>query len=376
MNGTTGPGGAAAAVPPSPAPSPDRRAVGVLLPDELAATFSAALARAAAEAREELGPVEVREIPWEDTTLAHRAKSHGTGSSAWLRAREAPMDAGGAAKLRECVALAAFQAPVDLRDLAPKLRFVQGIAAGVGPLVGALAGAGVPVCSAAGASAAKVAEFAMSRVLAVWTDQRKLDELQRARRWEPDEVDSRTIEGRSMLVVGTGGIGQALARRAAAFGLRVAGVRRRPELGVPPGFERVEGPEKLTEMLPDADAVVLAAPATPRTHHLIGADELSAFRHGAVLCNVARGSLVDEEAVVAALVSGRLGAAVLDVTATEPLSRRSPLWRAPNAYLSPHVANSWTPAYFGAVIRLFVDNLIRDGRGEPLRNQVDFDEGY
>jgi D-2-hydroxyacid dehydrogenase (NADP+) len=356
-------------------PGSQRRVVGVLLPGDMAATFSDALARAAA-AREGLGPVEVRAIRWEDTTAAHRAKSRGSRSAAWLRAHEAPLDADGVALLAGCVALAAFQAPVDLRDLAPELRFVQGVAAGVGPLLGALAGSGLRVCSAAGASSGKVAEFAMARLLAVWTDQRKLDDLQRARRWEPDEVDSRPVEGRSVLVVGTGGIGRALARRAGAFGLRVHGVRRRPELGAPAGFERVEGPDRLTAMLPEADAVVLAAPATTRTDRLIGADELARFRPGAVLCNVSRGSLVDEEAVVAALVSGRLGAAILDVTATEPLSRRSPLWRAPNTYLSPHVANSWTPAYFSAVIGLFVDNLVRDARGEPLVNEVDFAEGY
>jgi phosphoglycerate dehydrogenase-like enzyme len=154
------------------------------------------------------------------------------------------------------------------------------------------------------------------------------------------------------------------------------GVRRRPSLGVPEGFERVAGPESLRALLAVADAVVLAAPATERTTGLIGAGELAAMKPGALLCNVARGSLVDEDALVTALESGHLGAAVLDVTAHEPLSRRSRLWAAPRAYLSPHVANAWRPEYVAAVLGLLAENVARHQRGEPLRNEVDLEQGY
>lgn len=291
-------------------------------------------------------------------------------------ARQSPADEAQRAALADADVIVAFGLPAELDRLAPRVRFVQATSAGVEQFVRALTGTSVRLASAAGVAADKVAEFAMARLVTVWSDARTLDALQRARRWDRVEVDKRPIAGRTVLVVGTGGIGGAFARRAPAFGLRCVGIRRRPELGAPAGFERVVGQSALTSELPGADAVVLALPATGKSARLIGEAELAAMRPGAVLCNVARGSLVDEGALVAALASGHLGAAVLDVTVTEPLSRRSPLWRAPNAYLSPHVANDMTPEYIGAIARLAVENIGRDARGEPLANLVDLDEGY
>lgn len=320
--------------------------------------------------------LEVEAVGWSDHPAVRRAKARGDRSSAWIQAHESPLDDEQRAVLGDADVLVGFELPWAVDRLAPKLRFVQSISAGVAPLVGVLRGCGVRLASAAGLSGDKVAEFAMARLLTVWTGARLLDSLQRARRWAPDEVDVSALAGRTVLVVGTGGIGRAFARRAAAFDFRCVGIRRRPELGAPAGFERVVGPDAFHAELRGADAVVLALPATDRTERLVDAAALDAMKPGAVLCNVARGTLVDEDALVASLTAGHLGAAVLDVTATEPLSRRSPLWRAPNVYLSPHVANDWTPEYLDAVARLVVDNLARDLHGEPLVNLVDLAEGY
>jgi phosphoglycerate dehydrogenase-like enzyme len=323
-------------------------------------------------------PIELREVGWIDERAVRRAKALANRSAKWLESHERPLDDAQRAVLAEADVLVGFELPVGLERLSPRARFVQATAAGVAPMVGALkcGGAAIRLSSAAGLSGDKVAEFAMARLLSVWTDGRKIEALQRARRWAPDEVDTTTVRGRTVVVVGTGGIGQAFARRAAAFDVRCVGVRRRPELGTPPGFERVVGPDGFLGELHGADAVLLALPETKKTGHLVGAEELAAMKPGAVLCNVARGALVDEDALVAALTAGRLGAAVLDVAATEPLPRRSPLWRAPNVYLSPHVANDWEPPYVDAIARLLVENILRDEKGEQLLNLVDLDEGY
>ena len=144
-------------------------------------------------------------------------------------------------------------------------------------------------------------------------------------------------------------------------------MRRRPAPS--PVAEEVVGPGQLRDLLPRSDAVVVCAPATPETRDLFGAREFAAMKRGAVFCNVARGSLVDEDALVDALHSGHLGAAVLDVTRQEPLPADSPLWDAPNLHLSPHSAAS-LDRYAENLFELFADNLDRYLRGEPLRNVV------
>jgi phosphoglycerate dehydrogenase-like enzyme len=322
------------------------------------------------------GVAHVRAIGWVDSPEVRHAKTEGTRRPAWIRAHERMLTDRQREDLAAAEVLVALDVPFDVVELAPHLRWVQAIGAGVGQLVAVLRGTGVGLCSAAGLGSDKIAEFVMARLLGVWTDLRQLDRLQRARRWAPHEVVVDSVAGRTMVVIGTGGIGQAVAHRARPFDVRVVGVRRQPELGAPDGFDRVVGPETLTGLLGEADAVVVAAPATARTRGLIGKDELAAMREGAVLCNVARGALVDEQAVVEALESGHLGAAVLDVFAQEPLSRRNPLWTAPRAYLSPHIANAERPEYMARIVALLADNIERERRGRPLRNGVDFDEGY
>jgi len=320
--------------------------------------------------------LEVEMVDWADRPDVALAKA-AEGTRSWIVANETPVDDRQRRQLARAHVLLALDAPVDLPGLAPRLRWVQAVGAGIGPLAATLRGTGIPVHTTAGASSVPIAEFVMARLLGVWKRVRTFDELQRSRTWAPPTAapPSVGVAGRTLGIVGTGSIGREIARRAAAFDLRVVGVRRRPELAPPPGFDRVVGADRLAEVLPECDALVLAAPGTARTDRLIGATELAALPAGAVLCNVARGTLVDEAALVASLESGHLAAAILDVTDPEPPSRQNPLWGLPGVYLSPH-ASALVPGHFERVTEIFLDNLRRDQAGEPLRNPADLDEGY
>ena len=167
-----------------------------------------------------------------------------------------------------------------------------------------------------------------------------------------------------------------MARRAKAFETTVLGNRRSARPGdTDPDVDELYGLDELDEMLARCDAVVLSAPHTPETIDLFDAERLARLKPGAVVVNVGRGSIIDEAALVAALESGHVGAAVLDVTREEPLPADSPLWDAPNMYLSPHCSTA-REGYNEALMELFCDNLERFLADEPLRNVVDPDRGY
>jgi phosphoglycerate dehydrogenase-like enzyme len=178
-----------------------------------------------------------------------------------------------------------------------------------------------------------------------------------------------------MVIVGLGAVGGAVARAAAALGVRVSGVRRNPAAGRPEGVSAVTGPDRLPALLPTADAVVLAAPLTASTRSLIGAPELALMKPGAILVNVARGKLVDERALDDALARGALGGAALDVFEREPLDPASPLWDRPNVILTPHTSG-FRQDYWEAVADLFIENARRLESGQPLLNLVDKRAGY
>src|SRR6185436_831300 len=178
-----------------------------------------------------------------------------------------------------------------------------------------------------------------------------------------------------MGIVGLGAIGVELVKIAAPFGFHVSAIRRRANEPPPDGVEEVWPPSRLHDLLAGSDVVVLAVPHTPETKHLIGHEELHRVKRGSLLVNVARGKLVDDEAVVAALRDGRLGGAALDVFGREPLDPSSPYWDLANVIITPHTSGAmqdyWTP-----LLALFAENLTRFEKGEPLRNVVDKVAGY
>ena len=178
-----------------------------------------------------------------------------------------------------------------------------------------------------------------------------------------------------MLVVGVGAIGGETARLFAAFGAEVAGIRRRPDGPPAPGVNEMHGPEALLDQLSQADVVVIAAPQTVQTWHLVGDEQIDAMKPGAVLVNVSRGKLIDEPALVRALEHRRLRGAALDVFEHEPLAPDSPLWSMPNVLITPHVAG-FRPDHWDAVTALFADNLRRFESGQLLLNVVDKVAGY
>jgi phosphoglycerate dehydrogenase-like enzyme len=215
-----------------------------------------------------------------------------------------------------------------------------------------------------------MAEYVLAWILRV--TQRTSDYLaaQRQRRWIEHDVPER-LAGKTLAIVGLGDIGRTIARHARLLGMRVIGVSRsgRPVAGI----DRVLRPASLHRALADADFVVLTVPLTRETRGLIGARELAAMRPTAWLLNIARGPVMDETALIAALRDQRIRGAVLDVFAEEPLPPEHPLWTLPNAVITPHVAGPSTP---DELTPIFNENLARWIEGRPLRHVVDRTRGY
>lgn len=217
----------------------------------------------------------------------------------------------------------------------------------------------------AGGNADSCAELAVLHLLAL---ARRLDESRRVlaeRRW-PDRPVGRSLLDATIVIVGLGAIGSALARRLAPFGSRLLGVRARPELGGPAGLELVAGPDELPALLSQADAVMCCTVLHGGNAGLFGEAEFAAMKPGALFVNVARGALVDEPALLAALQSGQVGGAGLDVFEHEPADPASPLVRHPHVIATPHVG--WHTGFmFRQTSEVFAHNLLRYGRGEqPL----------
>jgi phosphoglycerate dehydrogenase-like enzyme len=196
-------------------------------------------------------------------------------------------------------------------------------------------------------------------------------EQQRAHVWQ--EAMGALLQGRTAVIVGLGAIGTAVATRLRAFGVHVIGVRRTP--GVASDVDELVGPDQLHATLGRAHIVVVAAPGTAANENMFDATAFAAMRSGSLFVNVARGLLVDEDALVDALRSGHLRAAAIDVAREEPLPSDSPLWDTPNLAISPHSSAS-AERYLERVGELFYDNLARYVAGEELRNVVDLTHGY
>lgn len=258
----------------------------------------------------------------------------------------------------------------------PRLRWVHTIPAGGGQQVrAARLGdddlARVLFTTSAGVHAAPLAEFAVFGVLAGAKRLPWLLGMQRERRWGPREPLGLLAET-TVLVVGLGAIGRLTATKLTALGCRVVGVHRRT---VDADVESIVPVDGFAEAAATADAIVLALPGTDATRGMLSAEVLEHIKPGATVVNVGRGTTVDEPALIEALQDGRVGLAVLDVTAVEPLPDDSPLWTLPNVVLAPHTA-AISPHEPRLIAELFAENARRLLEGEPLLNVVDTREFY
>jgi phosphoglycerate dehydrogenase-like enzyme len=264
----------------------------------------------------------------------------------------------------------AMDLPFDVAELAPRLRWVQGMGAGVSQLASAgLADAGIRLTTAAGVNAVSISEFVMARLLQMWKRLPEIDAKASEHDWQP--TYGREVAGLTLGVAGLGAIGREVARRGRALGMNVLAQRRSARPGdVDPDVDELFGPGGLPEVLRRSDAVVAALPETADTVDLFDAKLFAEMRPGALFVNVGRGSAVVEPALIEALQSGHLAGAAIDVARTEPLPADSSLWAAPNLLISPHSATA--PAKFWSNLHeLFRDNLSRYLRGDRLRNEVD-----
>ncbi|MBV8392707.1 MAG: D-2-hydroxyacid dehydrogenase [Alphaproteobacteria bacterium] len=253
----------------------------------------------------------------------------------------------------------------------PGLKWLQIHPAGAErPIYRELRGRGVKVTTASGATAVTVAHSVLGAVIAVNRRWPLLADAQRRHAWEPrlSERSPRDLKGQRAVIVGMGPIGQNIARLLSVLGMTSIGVRRAAEPA--PHFEEVVTYDRLFEVLPKADWLILCCPASPLTRGLANRQVFGALPDGAAFVNVSRGEIAVTEDVIAALQGGKLSGAYLDVFDKEPLDPGSPLWDMPNVLISPHTA-SHSLGQNEAIFGIFLENLERFRKGEPLRNDVD-----
>ena len=257
---------------------------------------------------------------------------------------------------------------------APRLKFIQSISSGTDQYSReALKAAGIRLASAQGVNARAVAEHAVALILAMTRQLHVARDNQAKKHWRGmiSDLSRREDElgGKTLLIVGLGRIGSHLAGLAKAFGMRVIGTKRDPGTGGT-NADDVFSQGRLGEILPLADFVAITSALTPQTEGIINAQALARMKPSAFLINVARGKIVDEPALIAALNEGRLAGAGLDCTVEEPLPAASPLWEMPNVLITPHTAGD-TRRYEDNVIDLLLENLDRLWRGETeLKNGI------
>ncbi|MFC0330286.1 D-2-hydroxyacid dehydrogenase [Paenibacillus sepulcri] len=285
-----------------------------------------------------------------------------------------PDDSSGIEAALERADAAVLSGDLDERFLnAPLLRWIHCDHAGLNKCAWPeLFERGLLVTSSAGRSAPALAEHALFFMLALAYRYPDFLDAQRARRWGiADQEQLRGLYGRVVGIVGMGHTGTELAIRAKAMGMEVLGYRRSPG-ELPPGVDRLfcqEQGGRLEDMLPECDFVVLALPLTNATHHLIGERELALMKPGSYLINMARGAVVDEAALIAALNAGKLGGAGLDTFAQEPLPADNPLWDAPRTLITPHTSPQ-VPDRTGRSLDIICENVRRYRTGAPMLNAL------
>lgn len=305
------------------------------------------------ELRKAAPNVEIVSVSSRQEALAHAAEAHGVAAN--------------------------LVTPEFLRK-ATNLVWVISLSAGVDRYVGmeGMANGRIVMTNSRAVHGPAIADHAFAMLLSLTRDLGGYSKNQEEGRWaertDEDGLRPMALQGKTMLVVGIGGIGTEVARRANGFGMKVIATRR-SDTPAPVYVERLGKPDELKAMLPEADVVAICVPLTKETEKLFNEDMIGAMKPGAILINIARGKIVDTDALLSALRSGRVAGACLDVTDPEPLPASHPLWKQSRVIITPHVAadadltdeREWT---------LVTENVRRFGAGEPLLNVVDLKSGY
>ncbi|WIG58679.1 MAG: D-3-phosphoglycerate dehydrogenase [Ktedonobacterales bacterium] len=278
--------------------------------------------------------------------------------------------------------LCSFHPPADTLSLAPGLRWIQLPSAGADHALRdhLVRDDGPIVTTANGVHTVPISEFVFSLLL-LWAHRwPEFFALQQAEHW-PDHAQWVGLRGRELRdatlgIIGLGAIGRQVARLGRAFGMRLLGTRRSARAAdTDPDLDQLIPLAQLHHLLAQSDYIVLAAPSTSDSHHLIGPAELHAMKPTAFLINISRGDLIDQDALITALRERQIAGAGLDVFAQEPLPPESPLWRMPNVLISPHISGA-SDHYSRRFTDLYLDNIRRYRAGEPLVNVVNAQRGY
>lgn len=262
-----------------------------------------------------------------------------------------------------------FSVPIDEEMLraATSLKWICSVSAGVEKLpLKELKDKGILATNTSGVHAVTIAEYVMGGLLAMSHHYDRYIPLGKEKKWG-DLISGEDLEEKTILIVGAGHIGSEIGKKAKAFDMRVLGLKRTPcDIE---GFDFVYPMDKLKEMLPKADYIVMAAPLTPETFHLIGEEEFALMKREAVFVNIARGDTVNETALIAALKDKSIKGALLDVFHEEPLPAGNPLWELDNVLITPH-SSAISKNVTKKVIRMIKENYERFKRGEKLINEL------
>jgi phosphoglycerate dehydrogenase-like enzyme len=265
--------------------------------------------------------------------------------------------------------------PKNLLVRAPRLKWIQMMSAGVDRLRDTdIWHSRVMITGVSGIHATPIGEFVLELMLMFAKGAPQCFQMKQKREWQ--RFLPTVLRGKTVGIIGLGNIGQEVARLSKAFGMRVIATRRSVKMtGRARYVDRLLPAKQLPSLLAESDFAVISVPYTPETHHLIGEKELAMMKPTAYLINIARGSIIDEEALIRALDEKQIAGAGLDVTAREPLPAESRLWDFDNVILSPHVAGGMEE-YVTRATELFCENLRRYLAGKKLRNVIDRKRGY
>ena len=255
-------------------------------------------------------------------------------------------------------------------EAATQLKWLNSLLAGVdGIPLDLVQRRGIIFTNGAGLVANAVAEYAVMGILTIAKGYREIVRAQDRHEWIRGAPGKIELSGSRALLIGYGAIGKIIERQLDGFGVKVVAVRRSPSPGA-------LTPDEWRDRLGEFDWVILAMPATAETEHMIGEAELLAMKPSAVLVNIARGSVVDQDALVKALRDKVIHAAFLDVTTPEPLPADDPLWSLDNAHITMHLSGQSQNTLFARAADRFLENLQRYRKGEPLQSLVEIDRGY